>query len=121
MLHLKIQNDQPLIGEESIKSLVEAYGTPLYVYDASVIHQRYTELRDAISYPKMKIHYACKANTNIEILKLLKESGASIETVSPGEVMAAFAAGFVPEDIIFTCSNISRDELAWLIEKNITV
>jgi diaminopimelate decarboxylase len=103
------------------KSLLDAYGSPLYVYDAETIKTRYNELASNITWPKTRIHYACKANTNIEILKLLKSLGAGIETVSEGEVRAAKAAGFAPEDILFTCSNVTEAELKAVVAHGVTI
>ena len=103
------------------KSLIDAYGSPLYVYDAETIKTRYNELASNITWPKTCIHYACKANTNIEILKLLKSLGAGIETVSEGEVRAAKAASFAPEDILFTCSNVTEAELAAVVAHGVTI
>lgn len=103
------------------RNLLDTYGSPLYVYDAEIIKARYQELVNNIAWPKTRIHYACKANTNIEILKLLKSLGAGIETVSEGEVRAAKAAGFAPEDILFTCSNVTEAELKAVVAHGVTI
>lgn len=109
------------IGNLTGPQLTEQFGSPLYVYDAEKIREQFRKLKDNITYPKTQFHYACKANTNIEILKLIRELGGFIETVSKGEVLAAFKAGFTPEQIIFTCSNITKEELQFLIDNKITV
>ncbi|MDO8576109.1 MAG: diaminopimelate decarboxylase, partial [bacterium] len=107
---------KPLIGLSKAKALISAHGSPLYVYRKSVVEARYKGLLGAISYPKKKVYYACKANANIELLRLLKRLGASVECVSRGEVQRARAAGFPKERISYTCSNISREELAWVMK-----
>jgi diaminopimelate decarboxylase len=109
------------IGQFTSQQLIEQFGSPLYVYDAEKIREQYNKLKSNITYPHTQFHYACKANTNIEILKLLREAGSYIETVSKGEVLAAFKAGFSSEQIIFTCSNINKEELKFLIDNKITV
>jgi len=109
------------IGGLSAEDLIKQYGSPLYVYDAAIIERQYASLVHTITYPKLKIHFACKSNTNVEILKLLKKAGSGIETVSPGEILAAEKAGFAAKDIVFTSSNISREELAWVMKKGIIV
>lgn len=116
-----ITNNKLFLGSFSAELLTKKYGSPLYVYDASIIRDRFARIKNNISYPKLHIHYACKANTNPEILKLLRSEGAFVETVSPGEVMIARKAGFLPNEIVFTSSNISKEELAWLIQEKITV
>ncbi|MDO8649884.1 MAG: diaminopimelate decarboxylase [Candidatus Berkelbacteria bacterium] len=101
--------------------LIHKYGSPLYVYNANLICTRYRELASFFNYPHLIIHYACKANSNEFILELLQNEGASIETVSPGEVLLALKTGFKPDQIIHTCSNISQTELAWLIKKRVII
>jgi len=107
-------------GVEATK-LASKYGTPLYVYEAETIRSRFNNLTDNIDYKKLKIHYACKANNNPHILKLLKSLGSNIETVSPGAVTIAMKAGFKPKQIIHTCNGMTGDELKFLIKHKIMV
>ncbi|MBA3723408.1 MAG: diaminopimelate decarboxylase [Candidatus Levybacteria bacterium] len=109
------------IGSHKAEDLVRKYGSPLYVYNAAVMQDRLESLRTSIAYPKLDVHFACKANSNLEIVKLLRRAGAYIETVSPGEIVIAQKAGYKASEIIFTSSNISKSELNWLIEQNVTV
>jgi diaminopimelate decarboxylase len=76
------------------------FGTPLYLYSENQIRR----LAEAFSrqYPKTRILYAVKANTNLSILRVLREEGAEVDAVSPGEVHAALQAGYKPEQILFT-------------------
>ncbi|MDD5727270.1 MAG: diaminopimelate decarboxylase [Victivallales bacterium] len=91
--------------------LAREYGTPLYVYDGDLILRRYRELYDFIAYPKLKIHYAMKANYNFRLLRELRAAGAGIDAVSPGDVLLALKAGFSPADIIYTANNVTDDEV----------
>ena len=83
--------------------------TPSYVYDRAVIEARCRNLTR--SFPGVKIFYAVKANSNPELLKIIRKEGLGIECVSPGEIRAGQAAGFTKEKISFTCSNLSEDDL----------
>lgn len=107
--------------KNSIKALNKKFGTPLYVYETDVIKQQYEKLRKNIIYPKLEIHYACKANTNIEILRLLKSVGSHIETVSKGEIISALRAGFTTEDIIYTSTSITKEEMIFVVKNKIKV
>ncbi len=109
------------IGEIPATEIVKKYGTPLYVYDEEVIRFKYKELADCFSYPKIKIHYACKANTNPVIMGILHEEGAGIDAVSPGEIMVAFKAGFKADEIVFTATSVTDDELRFCIKSKILV
>lgn len=96
------------------KTLLEAakkFGTPLYVYDGDGIVQRYKELYDFIKWPKLKIHYAMKANYNFHILKMLNGINACLDTVSPGEVKLAMKAGFTPDRLLYTANNMTDEEV----------
>ncbi len=92
-------------------ALVEKYGTPLYVYDTAIIERQYKRLAGSFSVPKLHINYACKANTNINILKLLKNLGAGLDAVSIQEVELGIMAGFVPQDITYTPNSVALDEI----------
>lgn len=122
MIHnFTIKNNKLFIGDISAEDLVAQYGSPLYVYDAAIIKERYADLVKNITYPHTRFHYACKQNTNIEIMKLLRSEGAYVEVMSQTEVMAAYEAGFTAEEMIYTCSFISKDELQFVIKQNIMI
>jgi len=107
------------IGELLASTVVKKYGTPLYVYDEEVIRFKYRELADSISYPKAKILYAVKANWNKRILEILKQEGAGVNVVSPGEIMAALNAGFLPSQMMYTPISASGEDLKFAISKKI--
>lgn len=91
--------------------LAKEFGTPLYVYHAEKIQQQYQKLVDAFSGSKARFFYACKALTNINILKLVSQTGAGLDTVSIQEVKLGLKAGFAPQDIIFTPNCVALDEI----------
>lgn len=61
--------------------------------------------------PSVKINYACKALSNLSILKLLRSLGAGLDAVSYQEIKLGLAAGFAPEDIIYTPNSVGAEEL----------
>lgn len=81
--------------------LAEAVGTPAYVYSAASIREQYRRLDAVLAPVPHRIHYACKANSSLGILAVMREAGARIDVVSGGELYRAHAAGFAPGDIIF--------------------
>lgn len=101
--------------------IVEKYGTPLYVYDASIIEAQYRKFLEAFSLLPVKLRYACKALSNVNILQLLKKWGCGVDTVSIQEVELALWSGFRAKDIIFTPNCISFEEIQQVVEKNILV
>ena len=72
---------------KELLDLVETFGNPLYVYDADKIEFQYNRLTNAfVKVEKLRINYAMKALSNISILKLLKNLGSGLDTVSIQEV-----------------------------------
>lgn len=93
--------------------LIEAatkYGTPLYVYHVEKISEQYNKLIEAFKHHPTKFFYACKALTNIQILKHLKQLGAGLDCVSINEVKLGLHAGFEPHQILFTPNCVAFDE-----------
>ena len=69
-----------------LSRLAEQYGTPLYVYSATAIRQRYQQFDEAFSACEHTICYSVKANSNLSILRLLASLGAGFDIVSGGEL-----------------------------------
>lgn len=103
----------------AIKATVKKYGTPLYIYDSAMIVQKCRELKRYL--PGVDLYYACKANTNVEVMKLIVREGYGIETVSPGEITAARAAAVPVSKITFTCGSIDEAELVAVVKQGIRV
>ena len=91
--------------------IAEQYGTPTYCYDAATIRSQYRRLDAAFGALPHRICYAVKANSNLAILTLLARLGAGADIVSGGEMLRALAAGFAPEDIVFSGVGKTDDEL----------
>lgn len=101
-----------MVKPEQMLELARIHGTPLYVYDADAVVERYRELYEFIPWPRLRIHYALKANYNVALLRELHAAGAGLDTVSPAEVRLALALGYRPEDLIFTANNLTDAEVA---------
>lgn len=93
-----------------LADLIKKYGAPLYVYDSSKMEENYRNFTSAFDVESLKVHYACKALSNISILKCFKSYGAGLDCVSVQEVKLGLKAGFQPHDILFTPNNISESE-----------
>lgn len=99
------------LSNEQLISIAEEFGTPVYVYHAEKIKQQYEKMKDAFKDHPTKIFYACKALTNINILKYLHSLGSNIDCVSINEVKLALKAGFDKEQILFTPNCVDFSEL----------
>jgi diaminopimelate decarboxylase len=103
--------------------LAKEYGTPLYVYSEERIRDNYGRLSRALKrmYSKVRVLYAMKANSNLEILRVLREEGCGIDAVSPGEVYLALAAGYKNKEILFTGTSVSIEELNYLLATGVNI
>jgi len=102
-----------------IKSLVEKYNTPLYVYDFNNITNRYEELKDAFGGKKSLVAYAVKSNSNLAVIRHLANLGAGADCVSIGEVRRALMAGVKKYRIIFSGVGKQDAEIREALEKDI--
>jgi diaminopimelate decarboxylase len=94
-----------------MRSIVEAVGTPVYVYSAHAIRSAFSEIDSAFAGYPHAIHYALKANSTLALLRLLRLLGSRVDANSWGEIHVARRAGFEPGDIVFTGVGKTRDEL----------
>ena len=103
-------------------ALAQEYGSPLYVYDAEKIESQYNRLSHAFAkVESLRINYAMKALSNISILKLLKNLGAGLDTVSIQEVLLGLHAGFTPDRIIFTPNGVSFEEIEEVAQMGVQI
>ena len=99
------------ISGVSASELCKTYGTPLYVYDTAKMESQYKRLKKAFKGTKNKMNYACKALTNINVLRFFNKLGSGLDTVSIQEVQLGLKAGFQPEDIMYTPNGVSIEEI----------
>jgi diaminopimelate decarboxylase len=103
--------DTDVLPAGYLVKLAEEFGTPLYVYHAEKIEKQYHRLQQAFGASRARFFYACKALTNLNILKLMNSLGSGLDTVSIQEVRLGLKAGFDPRNIIFTPNCVALDEI----------
>ncbi|MCM2590596.1 diaminopimelate decarboxylase [Rossellomorea marisflavi] len=115
------EQGQLTIGGVNTVKLAEQYGTPLYIYDTSLIRERARGFKDTFEElgVKAEVAYASKAFSSIAIFQLMKEEGLSLDVVSGGELHTAIKAGFPVEKIHFHGNNKSYEELAMALKLGI--
>ena len=101
--------------------LAKEYGTPLYVYDKAKIEVRYEKLTQAFKGRDVRFFYACKALGNINILRVIKNTGCGLDTVSINEVKLGLKVGFDPKNIIFTPNCVAFDEIQEAVELGVHI
>ncbi len=118
---MELVNNQYQVGGLNLVDVCREFDTPLYVYDADKIEEQYKKLLNAFSKVDVRINYACKALTNVNILSLMKKMGAGLDTVSIQEVWLGMEAGFEPKDIIYTPNCVSFEEIKMAVELGVII
>ncbi|MDP6329814.1 MAG: diaminopimelate decarboxylase [SAR324 cluster bacterium] len=109
------------LGGISADSLLERFGSPLYVYEKDVLINRFRKMINCFPSDEVDIHYAMKANYNPSLLNLLRVEGACIDAVSMGDVQMALEVGFQPQQILFTGNNSRFSEIEFSMERGVPV
>lgn len=109
------------LNSRQLPDIAAAYGTPLYVYDVNIIAKQYNKLKQAFDKHPTRFFYACKALTNINILKYMRQLGASLDCVSINEVKLGLKAGFEASDILFTPNCVDLAEIVQAVELGVSI
>ena len=99
------------VQDVNLIEVCQQFGTPLYVYDADKIIAQIQTLKNAFDTPQVRFKYAAKALTNQAILKLVKQQGIGLDVVSIQEAQLGLLAGFRPEQIMYTPSGVTSEEI----------
>ena len=99
------------LAPSDLISIAEHYGTPLYVYHAEKIKEQFGKLQHAFSNNDTVFFYACKALTNVNILRYIRNLGANVDCSSINEVKLALHAGFPSSRILYTSNGIDFEEI----------
>lgn len=99
--------------------LAEALGTPFYCYSTSAVTRHYHAFVGALADLPATVYYACKANSNLAVLRTLASLGAGADVVSGGELERALAAGVPANRIVFSGVGKTEAEMAAALEAGI--
>src|SRR5437868_15489050 len=107
------ENNHLFIGGADATALSHKYGTPLFVFSESRIRANIARLQAAAKQVDRPIRfcYASKANSNMAVLKVVRDAGIDVEVNSGGELYKALRVGFKPNQIIFNGTSKTNEEL----------
>lgn len=109
------------LSNSQLADLAERFGTPLYVYHAEKIKEQYEKLTSGFSVIDARFFFACKALTNINILKYIDSLGCGIDCSSINEVKLALHAGVPADKILYTSNGISFTEIEEAVQSGVHV
>jgi diaminopimelate decarboxylase len=96
-------------------ALLQLYGSPLYVYEGDRFHQTLRHITQAIPYPRTRFHFATVTNGSVALLQLVRAAGWGLHANTPGDIYLGLQAGFEPGAIVYSGSNLSRDDMAQVL------
>lgn len=102
-----------------IPEIVDAVGTPVYVYSAATLTRHFRLFDEALGAMPHLVCFAIKSNSNLAVLKLLGSLGAGMDVVSGGEYLRAKAAGVPGARIVFSGVGKTRDEIRLALTEGI--
>ena len=118
---LQLTNGHYTIGGIDALALCQRYGTPIYVYDSSLMERQYKLLKGSFKGFEPKVKFACKALNNINVLKFFKGLGSGLDCVSIQEVWVGLRAGFAPSDIMYTPNCVSMEEIDMAVKEGVQI
>jgi len=109
------------LNNQTLLSIARQYGTPVYVYHAEKIKAQYQQLTQAFEGINTRFFYACKALTNVNILKYIANLGCNIDCSSINEVKLALYAGIPASNILYTSNGIAFSEIEEAAEAGVHI
>ena len=103
----------------NIESIAKKFDTPIYCYSFRRIKENILDFKNAFKQINPLICFAVKANSNLSILKEIKNFNLGADVVSMGELMKALKAGIKPNKIVFSGIGKTKKEIEFAIDKKI--
>ncbi len=109
-----------VLSPDQLVSIANQFGSPVYIYHAEKIAEQYNKLVNAFK-GDVRFYYACKALSNVNILKYIQSLGASLDCVSIHEVRLGLIAGFNSNTILYTPNCVDFEEILEAKELGVTI
>jgi diaminopimelate decarboxylase len=93
------------------RELLDTYGSPLYVYQGDRLRETIRRISGAVPYPRTQFHFASVTNGNVALLQVFQKADWGLHANTPGDVYLGVQAGFEPGKIVYTGSNLSREDM----------
>ncbi len=119
MSYTRYKNNNLFIESVSVKKLASKFKSPFYLYSEGGIIENYKSFFNNFKKSKPLICFSVKANSNIQILKILRKMGSGADVVSGGELLKAIKSGIKPNKIVFSGVGKTEEEISLAIKKNI--
>ena len=102
-----------------VREAAEKFGTPMYLYSASHLRERFANFEKALEGYPHRVCFAVKACSNLKILGLFAEAGAGFDIVSGGELYRVIEAGGDPGKCVYAGVGKSKAEIEYAVKSEI--
>jgi diaminopimelate decarboxylase len=119
MTNIKYINKNITIENVAVKKIATKIQTPFYLYSNKKIIENYRSFVKNFKNVNPLVCFSVKANSNLSILKILKQLGSGADVVSAGELLKVLKSGIKPGKIVFSGVGKSEEELKLAIKKKI--
>ena len=109
------------LSDDKVFELIKKYGSPLYVYDERILRKSCREMHNLLPKKNLRVNYSAKANSNIEILKIVRDEDIDVDAMSPGEIYVQKLAGYNADRIFYIGNNVSKEEMQYAINEKVLV
>ena len=120
-IYSRVSNEKKFFGNTNPVQLTEKYKTPLFVYNENILRKSCRELKSLIPYPNFTVNYSLKANSNLELIKIVRSEGLRVDAMSPGEIYINMMAGYKPEEILYISNNVDEGEFRYAINAGVKI
>lgn len=119
MHHFEVRNGVLHAEDVNLEMLADRVGTPFYCYSEATLRRHIRVFQKSFADLRPLIAYSVKANSNLSVLKIMREEGAGADVVSGGELARALEAGIPPNRIVFSGVGKTRVEMAAALDAGI--
>ena len=116
---MRYKNNNYFIENISLDKLAIKYSTPLYCYSYNKLKSNIINFFTYFKKFSPLVCFAIKSNTNLNLIREIKNFGLGADVVSKGELMLALKAGINKKKIVFSGVGKTESELKFAIEKKI--
>jgi diaminopimelate decarboxylase len=107
------------MNPEIIQTIASRHGTPFYLYEEATILNQIQKVKRVMKGLQNHLTYALKANSNVEILRIIQQEGLGMEIATPGELAYAIQTNGRTGEMIWNSNGKTPEHIRWMMERGI--
>ena len=113
------RNDEMYCEDVPVRDIVDAVGTPVYVYSLARLRDAFRAFDDAFADTRRLVCFSVKANSNLAVLRSFVNEGSGFDIVSGGELFRVLKAGADPGKVVFSGVGKTHEEMEYALRSGI--